>query len=319
MTVAAAFVAGDMGVARARADTAAASTTDAVAMPSTAIDSLPLRSPRAEAEMPAAGRRADRGQRLLHAAALFCLGVLGAGQLLFAAYIVGFYARSAWLGRLDDWNKVLPHGHVPGDTAGNVLLGLHLAFAVLIIVGGLLQLLPALRRSRPRLHRWNGRVYLIAALTLSAGGVVMLWTRGGVGDLSQHLALTLNAVLIAGFAAIALHHARARRFEAHRRWALRLFLAVGGVWFFRVGLSLWILANGGAIGFDPKTFSGPALTVIAFGQYLVPLALLELYLRAQCAAAAAPRIAMAATLATLSLLLGAAIAAAALMLWLPRL
>lgn len=293
-------------------------------MSSTVPDSLRLRSSNAVRETAFAGRghtaaAARSDQRALDWAATLCLVVLAAGQLLFAAYVVGFYARAALLGRLDDWNKVLPHGHVPGDTAGNLLLGLHLAFAVLIIISGVLQLLPILRRRWPRLHRWNGRLYLFAALTLSTGGVVMLWTRGGVGDLSQHLALTLNAVLIAGFAATALYQARARHFDQHRRWALRLFLAVGGAWFFRVGLSFWILANGGPVGFDPKTFTGPTLTLLAFGQYLVPLAALELYFRAQSATAASPRIAMAAVLATASLLLAVGIAAASLMLWLPRL
>lgn len=291
-------------------------------MSSTATDSLPLAAPRtalARTFVSHDNAAAQRGQRALDRAAALCLFVLAAGQLLFAAYIVGFYARAAWLSRYADWNKVLPHGHVPGDTAGNLLLGLHLALAVVIIVGGVLQLLPLLRRRWPRLHRWNGRVYLSAALMLSLGGVVMLWTRGGVGDLSQHLALTLNAVLIAGFAVMALHHARARRIDQHRRWALRLFLAVGGVWFFRVGLSFWILANGGPVGFDPRTFSGPVLTALAFGQYLVPLAVLELYLRAKSGATAAPRFAMAAVLATASLLLAGGIAAASLMLWLPRL
>ena len=45
----------------------------------------------------------------------------------------------------------------------NLVLGLHLAFAFVITVGGLLQLIPAIRRTRPALHRWTGRAYLVAA------------------------------------------------------------------------------------------------------------------------------------------------------------
>ena len=62
-------------------------------------------------------------------------------------------------------------------------------------------------------------------------------------------------------------HANAQRMQlldVHRRWAIRLFLAVSGVWFFRVGLMFWIGANQGAVGFDPASFTGPALSLRLF-------------------------------------------------------
>ncbi|MBL8297039.1 MAG: DUF2306 domain-containing protein [Rhodanobacteraceae bacterium] len=256
--------------------------------------------------------------RSLSAAATTCFSVLVAGQLVFAAYVVLFYGRAAMHGRLEDWNKVLPNGYVPGATLMNLMLGLHLALAVVIFVGGALQLLSPLRRRWPRFHRWNGRIYLATALVLSVGGTTMVWGRGAVGDLTQHVAITVNALLILVFGGFALREALARRFDAHRRWALRLYLAVAGVWFFRIGLMLWILVNRGPAGFDPDTFSGPALSTLAFAQYLLPLAVLEGYFRVKATAAAAPRIVMTAVLALLSLAVVAGIAAASMMLWLPR-
>ena len=74
----------------------------------------------------------------------------------------------------------------------------------------------------------------------------------------------------------------------------------------------------GPTSIDPATFRGPALIVIAFGQYVVPLAVLEGYLRAKTSDATAPRVAMALMLALLTLALLVGIAAAGLMLWLPR-
>ena len=64
----------------------------------------------------------------------------------------------------------------------------------------------------------------------------MLWTRNAVGDLPQHLALSFNAVLILLCAGFTLRYAIARRIDQHRRWAIRLFLVVSGVWFFRIAL-----------------------------------------------------------------------------------
>lgn len=265
------------------------------------------------------GRLGRTGAAALRAAAVFCYGVMTLGQLIFATYIFGFYGGALVRGNLYTWNKVLPHGYVAGDTLGNLILAAHLVFAVVITLGGSLQLLPALRRRAPRLHRWNGRLYLFAALLLSLGGLVLLWTRDRVGDLPQHLAISINALLILLFGLAALRSAAARRFEAHRRWALRLFLAVSGVWFFRVGLMFWLIANRGPAGFDPQTFSGPFLTFLAFAQYLLPLALLELYLRAQQNRRRLVQLAAAALLTLATLVMAAGIAGAALVMWLPRL
>ena len=267
----------------------------------------------------ASASRVRGADNILKVSAAFWYVVAVLGQLLFAAYVAGFYGRAAARGEFEAWNKVLPHGYVAGDTVGNLVTAIHLAFAILIIVGGALQLVPAVRRIAPAFHRWNGRVYLVSAFVMSIGGLGMLLTRGGVGALPQHVAIGINALLIMLCAGMAYRHARARRFDLHRRWALRLFLSVSGVWFFRIGLMFWILVNRGPVGFDPKTFQGPVLTFLAFAQYLVPLLVLELYFRAQRSSLSSARIAMAAVLAVFAVITATGIVAASMMMWLPRL
>ena len=61
------------------------------------------------------------------------------------------------------------------------------------------------------------------------------------------------------------------------------------------------------MGFDPATGSGPFLTFLSFAQYLVPLAILETYLRVQDRAGAPGRFAMAAGLFTITMVMGAGI------------
>jgi len=265
-------------------------------------------------------RWADRwADPTLKAAAAFWALVALAGQLLFAFYVASFYGGAVWQGHIALWNKVLPHGYVAGQPLGNAAVGAHLALAVLIIVGGAIQQLPAVRRLAPALHRWNGRLYLLNAVAISLIGLFMVWTRGAVGDLSQHLAISLNALLILLCAAVAWRHAVARRFGLHRRWALRLFLMVSGVWFFRVGLMFWLVLNQKPVGFDPATFQGPFLTFLAFGQTLIPLAVLEIYLRVQDGPSSAGRFVMAGGLVLLTLMMGVGIFGASLMMWLPHL
>lgn len=256
--------------------------------------------------------------RALKAAAAAWFVVAALGQLAFLAYIAGVYGRAAWRGAPQDWNHAMPNGWVAGDTLGNLVVAGHLLFAAMVVAGGLLQLVPQVRARWPALHRWNGRVYVAAASAAAIAGLVMTWTRGTVGDLSQHVSISLDAVLILACAVQAVRHARARRFDAHRRWALRLFLAAGGVWFFRLMLPLWIVANQGPAGFDPETFTGPALTAIAFLSWGLPLAVLQLYFRAQRAGTRG-RLAMAGGLGAATLLTAAGIAAASMLLWLPKL
>jgi uncharacterized membrane protein len=251
------------------------------------------------------------------AAAWLLVALLGQG--IFITYVVTLYGGAAWAGDLTGWNKVMPRGYVPGDTAGNVVLGLHLLVTVAILSGGALQLLPTLRHVAPRVHRWVGRGYLASAVLMSVGGLFLVWTRGEPARLGQHLGISVNALLILAFAGLALRAARARRIDEHRRWALRLYVSVLGVWFFRLGLTLWLLIHRAPVGFDADTFSGPFLTALSFAQSLVPLAALELVLRAQRSARPGVQLAAAAGLLLLTVLTAAGIGSATMMLWWPRL
>ncbi len=241
-----------------------------------------------------------------------------AGQAIFAAYVILFYGGSAASNHLERWNRVLPDGWVPGHLVGNATLAVHVFFAALVLAAGGLQLLPVLRRRAPAVHRWNGRFYVVAAVSLAVSGLAMVGAGRAPGDLSQHLAIALNAAAILLFAGLAWRDARARRFDSHKRWALRLFLAVAGVWFFRIGLMAWIVINHGPAGFDPKTFTGPALTWLAFGQTLLPLAILEATLRVRRHAGGGARLAMAGGICAATLLTVLGIAAATLIMWLPH-
>jgi hypothetical protein len=261
----------------------------------------------------------DAARRLLmgSAAAWYVVAVIG--QLIFASYVAIFYGSAVLAGDFERWNRVMPHGYVAGDTLGNVIVLAHLVFAAVIVVGGIVQVTTGTQRWVPTLHRWNGRLYIVAVFVMGIGGLTMAARRGAVGDATQTFAIAFNAVLMMIFAVMVLRHALARRFDQHRRWALRLFLAVSGVWFFRIALMFWILVNRGPVGFDPETFRGPALIVIAFGQYLVPLAVLELYFRARDRGGPRVQITMATGLSALTLLTATGIVAATLMMWVPRL
>jgi len=103
-----------------------------------------------------------------------------------------------------------------------VVVYLHVFGAAAALLLGPLQFLPRLRSTRPRWHRWSGRVYLVAGV-----GV------GGLTGLVLALAASGGPVARAGFAALALAwlstgaaalwQVRRGDLAAHRRWVSRNF------------------------------------------------------------------------------------------------
>lgn len=261
----------------------------------------------------------SNAETTLRLTAQFWFVVAFVGQLLFAYYVLAYYGASAIEGSWAKWNGGFKHGYVAGDSFGNIAVGVHLFLAFVVTICGPLQLIPQIRTHAPVFHRWNGRIYLTTAVVTSIAGLVMLFHRGSVGDTTQHAGIAFNAVLVIVFAAMALRYALARDFVTHRRWALRLFLAVSGVWFYRVGLMLWLVANKGPAGFDPVTFQGPFLYFISFANYLLPLIVLEIYFYTKDKTLARGHIAMAAALLILTLAMAAGILFATKLMWFSRL
>lgn len=218
---------------------------------------------------------------LLRRIGLLWFSAAVAGQGMFVLMILAFYGRRTATGNFAGWNdKPLIKGYVPGDQAGNMMFALHVLLAAIVTVGGLLQLIPAIRRQAPALHRWNGRLFFAIAGFMACGGLWLTWIRHTYLSLISGFAVSLDALLILLFVAIAWKRALARDFTAHRQWALRTFMVVNGVWFLRVGIMGWILITGGGLGMN-KHFSGPADILLQFGCYLIPLALLEIYFQAK--------------------------------------
>ena len=220
------------------------------------------------------------GLALRYAAAGW-VAVAAAGQLAFLWFIVAFYGPSTLGGHFADWNrKSLITGYVEGDAAGNLQFAIHVVLAALITTSGLIQLVPQIRMRAPAFHRWNGRIYLLTAALMSLGGLWLVWGRGTYLTLTGALSISAVGVLMLAASVMAYREARGRRFAAHRRWALRVFLLASAVWFQRVGYMAWIILNGGPAGIGPR-MDGPFDIALGFAIFVVPLAVLELFFRAE--------------------------------------
>ena len=257
-------------------------------------------------------------QGALRYSAISWFAVALIGQWLFVLYIAVAFGGPVVTDNLSAINETRPiDGYIPGDTANNALMLSHVFLGAIVSFGGLLQLVPWLRRNATVFHRWNGRLFLSAALIAAIGGLYLTWIRGSrLSDLGA-VGNSLNGVLILGAALWTWWLARNRRFPEHRRWAIRTFLLVSGVWTFRLALMGWYMANQGPLG-NTVTLDGPTDLAISFGCYLVPLAIAEIYFRAQSSTRPGMRWSAAAIMGVSTLATGFGIVAAFFMMWRPH-
>src|SRR5262245_52335819 len=233
-------------------------------------------------------RLADAALRV--AAALWFFVTL-IGQWLFLYYIVAVYGASTATGQFEAWrNKMM---FLPGDTIANLLFAAHVALAAVVAFGGVLQLIPQIRARALAVHRWNGRAFLVAAVVVSVDGLYMKWARHAIHDPVDFVSASVNAMLVVVFVSVAWRAARRRDIDSHRRWALRTFMVVNApALFIRVISAAWsVLAHG--VGMRGADGPGPMVYVFLFASYLLPLGMLELYLRARAGVGAVPRFATA--------------------------
>lgn len=245
-----------------------------------------------------------------------CFGAMVIGQMAFVLFIALYYYPPTLTGNFAAWNnKPLITGHVAGDTMGNLAFAFHVLGAGLMTASGWLQLVPTIRRRWPRFHRWNGRFFLISSCLLAVNGLSLVWIRGSWVTLAGGLGVSLNGLAILMCGTQAYRFARARDCSTHRRWALRLFVAVNGVWFMRIFYMAWAMPTGG-LGIA-RDLTGPFDQFIAFGNTLIPLAVLELYFRAERSRSSAMRYSVATILALSSLVILAGTIGAWMAMWSP--
>jgi Predicted membrane protein (DUF2306) len=253
-------------------------------------------------------------------AAAFWFLVAMLGQWLFVYYVAAFYNVPTLQGDFEAWkrNKMVPHGYVAGDTIGNLQFAAHVLLAGIMTLGGTLQLIPQIRARVPALHRWTGRVFIVTAIALSFGGLYMVWISERRNHMIGGLAISLDALLIIVFAVLAWRCAIRRDFAAHRRWALRTFMVASGVWFMRVGYMSWLIVNQGPVGINDES-TGPFDLFWAFASFLLPLAMLELYLFAKARGGVQSKFVASGAVILLTVLMAIGIFGAYTFMWRPLL
>jgi len=147
--------------------------------------------------------------------------------------------------------------------AGMVLL--HILPSLLFVLLVPLQFVPSLRRRRPRLHRWTGRVIIASGMVL---GISALWLSAApTGGIVEGMATTFFGCFFLFSLAKAWWYIRHGRVELHRRWATRMTAIALGVATTRPIMAIFF-ATRPLTGLTPQQFFGPAMWIGFVSTYL---------------------------------------------------
>lgn len=211
-----------------------------------------------------------------------------AGLLVFGSYIV-LRASGTTFKNFEQWHELaagLPMA-TASDWIANLGIGLHFAMGTVLVLAWPILLSSRIRSRHRAVHRWTGRIYVSAGLLAGAGGLSFIFTRGAYTQAAS-IAFGIWGAVMMLCAAMAYVHARAKRFDLHRAWAIRLFAMVLGSWLFDLEIRAWKDLAGG-IGFGPGNSTGPLDYAMLYLFFVPNLLVAEFFIRNKHKQLALPR------------------------------
>lgn len=180
--------------------------------------------------------------------------------ILLGLLTVSFLAYSLppYLGFDPSQSRAPIRADVPGYYA---LLVIHILCGGLALVTACLQLSARLRRRRPQVHRWSGRLYFACVLP-AAIAVIVISPFAGL-SLSQRVSNTLLAVLWLATTVAGYRAASQRRYRDHGEWMVRSVALAFSIISTRVWFAVWSLLTAQEVPTD-RTVGDQDLTVQVF-------------------------------------------------------
>jgi len=161
--------------------------------------------------------------------------LVGWSLIAVTASLIAFYASGYVTGAPDTFRLSAEEGEVWA-------FRLHAGGGGLALVLGAMQFLSPIRRHLPALHRWSGRVYVLAVLGSATGALVMAQTASGGGhNMFAFISLALFWLFTTG---MALQSILTGKVEAHRRWMVRSYAMTFAAVTLRVGIPGLIIYGG---------------------------------------------------------------------------
>ena len=135
-------------------------------------------------------------------------------------------------------------GSLEGRYQAHPLLTLiHILPGFLVLALGPLQFLPQVRRHHINVHRWSGRLFVVAALVTAVAAMLVTFVFPVFGGFSAQVAMVFFGVIFLVTVVKAFVHIRRRQIPEHREWMVRAFAIALGISTFRVLGSVFMIAG----------------------------------------------------------------------------
>ncbi|SDR19899.1 Predicted membrane protein [Pseudoxanthomonas sp. CF385] len=228
------------------------------------------------------------GQRLFGGIGRAFQAIAFAGLLAFGAYIA-LRAVGATPRNFEQWRTLVDGLPMPTlqDWIANLGIGLHFVMGTILVLAWPILLSSRIRSRHRAVHRWTGRLYVTAAVLAGTGGLSFILTHGAYTPAASVAFAVWGAVMVLS-AVMAFVHARAKRFDRHRAWAIRLFAMVLGSWVFDLEIRAWKDLTGG-LGMGAGNTRGPFDYAILYLFFVPNLLVAECFIRHLHRRIASPR------------------------------
>lgn len=201
-----------------------------------------------------------------------------AGLAAFGSYII-LRAAGATFKNFEQWHTLVAGLPMPtvSDWIANIGIGVHFVMGAVLVLAWPILFSARIRARHRAVHRWTGRVYVSAGVLAGIGGLSFILTHGAYTR-SASIAFGLWGAVLTLSAVMAYVHARAKRFDLHRAWVIRLFAMVLGAWLFDLEFRAWKDLAGG-IGIGKGGASGPFDQAILYLFFVPNLVIAEFFIR----------------------------------------
>jgi hypothetical protein len=243
--------------------------------------------------LPAENRLFRWSGRLFYFAALL-------GLATFGTYIV-LRGTGATDQNFQQWHDLISGQPMrsAADWGANIGIGMHYFMGAVLVLAWPILFSSRIRTRHRAVHRWTGRVYVTAGFLAGTGGLSFMLAHQNLH--AMYIAFSIWGSVMMLSSVMSYVHARARRFDLHRAWAIRLFAMVLGSWVFDLEYRAWQDLTGG-LGVSSTQGVPDVFDYVVLYLFFVPnLLVAEYFIRNKHERLAMPRLLKWPTLATLAI------------------
>eukprot|EP00977_Amphora_coffeiformis_P023476 scaffold13457_cov306-Amphora_coffeaeformis.AAC.1 len=207
-------------------------------------------------------------------------GFVWLSMFLWGVWIATFYSMAVMF----DYNKlniVFPDLWTPSHPLASWSMIIHFIGAFYMSCAGAVQLVKYIRKTYPAVHRWIGRLYIIASLIASTGGLIFCLTKGSYGGKQADYAFVTYGFIFLISGCMCYYRALRKEFQYHKLWAWRLYSLSLAAWLYRFDYYLWMLffGKGENSWLHHENYTGLYDYFINWGFYVPGLIVVEIVYR----------------------------------------